>query len=243
MKLKKAIMPGLIFAVIGLIIVVLATTVLQSPIIIRFGVRAFKFIEAFGTGVIIGGLGLAVICSIPVALRWITQKHQQYQERTQLNQQTQIRTKYAEDSTNPDLTRKRLLQAQGEMPEFQGLFGQCLEQMDRMDALQLKQNRLISDNDASYLNETENVLNKVEGRICQNFRNIINLCIVAGTMDQLNTTKVRKILEGNEEKLQAAKSLLEASVEWVNKYNADNDNDRSEVERWISVIHNYLKEE
>lgn len=244
MKLSKgAFLVSLIMTGAGILVALLATTILRDQIVIRFGVRALRSVQTYGIGAAIGGTVMAgptIILTIRDRKR---QSRQQRQEQAHRNEQAQIRAKYAEDSTNPDLTRQRLLQAQSEMPVFAELFKRCLAQMDRMDALQLKQSRLISDNEADYLGETENVLNKVEGRICQNFRSIINLCIVADGIDQLDTDKVEKILNGNEEKLVAAKSLLQASVEWVNQYNADNNNDRSEVEKWISVIRDYLKEE
>lgn len=244
MKLNKgAFLASLIMTGGGILVALLATTILRDQIVIRFGVRTLRSVQAYGIGAALGGATMAGLAMIPNIRNRKRQSQQQRQEQVHRNKQVQIRTKYAEDSSNPDLTRQRLLQAQNEMPAFAELFARCLVQMDRMDALQLKQSRLISDNEASYLGETENVLNKVEGRICQNFRNIINLCIVADGIDQLDTDKVEKILNGNEEKLVAAKSLLQASVEWVNQYNADNNNDRSEVEKWISVIRDYLKEE
>ncbi len=244
MKLnKRAFLVSLIMTGAGILVALLATTILRNQIIIRFGIRTLRCVQTYGIGTAIGGAVMAVPTIILTIRSRKQQSQQQRQEQAHRNEQAQIRTKYAEDSTNPDLTRKRLLQAQSEMPVFKELFGRCLAQMDRMDALQLKQSRLITDNEADYLGETENVLNKVEGRICQNFRNIINLCIIADSIDQLDTSKVERILNGNEEKLTAAKSLLQASVEWVNQYNADNNSDRSEVEKWISVIRDYLKEE
>lgn len=244
MKTRKGnILFGLTITCIGSLTLFLTDNVMQDQIVIRFGVRAFSLIRSISKGTTIGGIILTALLSIPIIYNWKRQRQQQRQEQTHRKNQVQIRTKYAEDSTNPDLTRKRLLQAQAEMPMFKDLFDRCLKQLDRMDALQLKQNRLILDNDASYLNETENVLNKVEGRICQNFRNIINLCTIADNAEQLDVAKVEKVLDGNEEKLKAARSLLKASAEWVNKYNADNDSDRSEVQKWILVINNYLKEE
>lgn len=56
-----------------------------------------------------------------------------------------------------------------EMPDLEELIGQCLDQMDRMDKLQMKQEILIETNDARYLKDTVVVLENVEVESAETF--------------------------------------------------------------------------
>lgn len=230
--------------VIGIMLLILSRTVLKDQLIIRFGVRAIKHIYTFE-------FSFSVIIAIFTVWRavrfWRLQsqnKRRQAQKHEQAKQQAKVVTDYAEDSSNPIFTRRRLQQIAQEMPDLEELIGQCLDQMDRMDKLQMKQEILIETNDARYLKDTVVVLENVESRICRNFRNVINLCIAAEDLKHLDMKKIQKSLDDNEKKLSDTQELLKASVDWINQYNTDSQNsDRSEVENWIAVIRDSLKED
>jgi len=176
----------------------------------------------------------------------MARKHRQQiheQELAQKRQQSKILADYAEDSTNPDFTRKRLQQLWKEIPETEELVERCLEQMDRMDRLQAKQEFLIESNSASYLKDTVSVLDNVERRICRNFQSIINLCIATDDIRNLGMEEIENSLHDNEKKLENTTELLKASAKRINQYNADgSENAWDEVESWIAVIRESLKE-
>lgn len=234
---------GAILAACGVLALALSSTVMKDWIIIGYGIRVLSKVRLVGICLVALGAMFMIICAIPLIKATRRQKQQLDQRRQSAQSRSQVLANYAHDSTNPDFTRKRLEQLQDEMPELEDLVMQCLEQLDTMDVLQEKQNALIEANDARYLKDTVSVLDNVERRICQNFRNVINLCIAADAIESLDTEKVNKYLRDNRKKLSNTKELLKASADWINQYNAGEDGDRSEVENWITVIRNSLREE
>lgn len=235
--------PGLTIFVIGMIALLLSKTVLKDWIIICFGVRALKVICNAESALLGGGLSYAILQHAPVIRSLIAERRQRQEEKSRKQQQSQMMVDYMEDSDNPELTRKRLEQLRSEMPELTMLIEQCIQQMDKMDALQEKQSLLIATNDARYLRKTIEVFNNVEGRICRNFRNVINLCIAADGAADIDMKKVDRFLDDNEKKLEDTRRLLKASADWINQYEADErENDCREVENWIAIIRESLKE-
>lgn len=223
---------------------VLSHTLFKDWLIISFGVKTFQLISAGGTGAIVICAIAVGVNGIPLIIAKALHKREQEQELAQKRQQSQVLADYTEDSTNPDFTRKRLQQLWEEMPGTEDLVERCLEQMDRMDRLQSKQEFLIKANDARYLQDTVTVLDNVERRICRNFQNVVNLCIAADGVEQLDWNEVEKYLEDNQKKLNDTTELLKASAKRINQYNADGDKSAwDEVKSWIAVIRNSLEEE
>ena len=235
---------GVGVTVLGILLMLLSGTLFRNWIIIEFGIRSLSLAYIICAGIMFSGLSFSIVRCIPLIKARNLQKREQEQAIAQRRQRSQIITNYNEDSANPEFTRKRLEQLRDDTPQLALLIEKCLSQMDVMDILQEKQSLLIETNDALYLKDTVAVFDKVERRICQNFRNIINLCIATDDADNFDLQKVNKCLDDNERKLSNTKRLLKASAEWINQYNTDGDeSDRSEVENWINVIRDSLKEE
>lgn len=227
----------------GAIVLILSNSLLKDWIIIGYGVRALGSIRIVSIIIIIIGTIFLIIRSVPIAKALYHQKEMQERAIISAKNKSRILNDYAQDSENPDFTRKRLNQLAAETPELSDLVTKCLDQMDAMDAIQAKQDVLIEANDARYLRDTVLVLNNVERRLCRNFRSIINLCIATESTRCLDNEKINRKLDDNQKKLDNAKELLNASVDWINQYDDDASSDRSEVENWIAVIRDSLKEE
>ena len=235
---------SIIATIVSALILILSHTAFKDQLIIRFGVREIKNVYNIEIGFLIAMIAFALVRAIKFFKMQSHYRRGREQEREQQRQQAQVLTDYAEDSSNPVFTRRRLEQLWREMPDLEDLIKRCLDQMDRMDKLQTKQEVLIETNDARYLKDTVTVLNNVEGRICRNFRTVINLCVAAEDPRYLDMKKINKSLNDNEKKLSDTQELLKASVDWINQYNADSsNNDRSEVENWVAVIRDSLKED
>lgn len=234
---------GIGIVVMALVLCALMNTVLKDWVVIGFGIRVFGILRNVGFVVLALGLLVALIGAIPFYRELASERYAQQRATAAHRQQSQILSDYAKDSTNPELTRKRLRQLQQEMPSIDQLVERCLAQMDRMDKMQARQNVLIETNDAQYLRKTVEVFDKVERRLCQNFRNVINLCIATDLLDDEDERKINRHLADNDTKLNNAQELLDASVDWINQYNTDSASDRSEVENWIAVIRDSLKED
>lgn len=233
-----------VLSAVSVILLLLINTVLRDWFIISYGVRAFNSTLRFVTGCTICTTIFAILCSIPVFRSLFLLRQEHNRKLADKERESEVLVRYAADSSNPEFTRQRLLQIRSQSPNFANLVDRCLEQMDHMDRLQEKQRLLIETNDALFLKDTVAVLDKVETRICQNFRSIVNLCIISDDPTGLEAQKIDKIIGSNEERLNNAQELLKASAAWINQYNTDkNKSDRSEVETWITVIRDSLKED
>lgn len=234
---------GIFITICGVLTTAIINTVMKDWLIIGYGIRAYVRTQRISGVIIIIGV-LCLLCYGIFVLKWLCkQRRQEKAVQRSRQDRSQVLVNYVADSLNPEYMRKRLELLGQENPEFQTLVNACLKQMDEMDSLQEKQNNLISLNDASYLRETANVLDNVERHICGNLRNIINLCIAADTNDDLDLRKVEQNLNNSQATLSDARSLIRASADWINQYNNDaNSSDTSEVERWLSVIRDSLRE-
>jgi len=228
-------MPGLICTAICAIIL-LGCVALKSWIIIVLGIRAFKFLQTCS-------IVVTAICAFVTLVMGIPLIKEKISQRRHIRARAQFMASYAEDDANPELTRQMLLEFHQNNAGFGQQISECLAQMDRMDELQASQKRLLQANAALYLSETEEILNQVERWICRNVRSIINLCIAAIRPEQLNAERVNKFLQDNENKLKDASELIRVSVERINQYALQGNNNSSEVKHWIEVIRESLKED
>lgn len=246
-KRKPVVWPLALSSVVlgaGALIKILSNTVFRNRIIIEHGVRALSKVQFFGSCMVVVGVLLLIVALMPIIQAILRSRQVRRQETERQTAKARMLASYAEDSDNPELTRKWLEQMRQEMPDYRVVVDECLKQMDRMDDLQDKQEALINMNSAAYLRDTITVLLNVEKHICRNFRNIVNLCIAGNiTFEHGFRSNVQIILENNEKKLNDANELLKASADWINHYNQDKTGDRSELENWIAVIRDSLKED
>ena len=232
---------GIILLILG-IIGVLSTVFAGSALIVSLGVRALSGITV--ASYVVGGLGVLSLLtgSLVPAARMLKQRKQN----RLLEQNEQIDKKdfseYAKDSLNPEKTRVRFEQIRKHNPNLSNLVDQCLEQMDRMDTYQSRHESLIDANEAIYLNDTIEILDNSEKRMCRNFRNIINCCILIentdGKQEDLDRDIVSSSLKDNEDELEAVSTLLKYSVQYINNYNRNGVSDRRELDAWIKVMKN-----
>lgn len=121
-----------------------------------------------------------------------------------------------------------------------------LKQMDDMNRYQNKLSKLIANNGASYLNDSEEVLANVEQHILINVRNILNCFDVYETSDQKDVQKMQILLtsvkEDNDVKLKNVKEFLLATTDFVNKQGDDNTGIET-LNMYKEVIINSLKED
>lgn len=224
---------GLIVVVLGLLATLLSSTLLKDWIIIGFGVRTFNLIKTISIGIIILGIIITVLTLIPVITAALRQNREQ-------QQQAQTTIEPTEDIYDPKTIRQHLLQLKVEFPALAKLIDRFIAQMDHMDAIQARQNRLIQENSASYLSKTEEVLNNVERRLCRNIRKFINLCIGTGGCP---TEKVNQIYDSNETILAQASSLTVVSTDYINKYTTSQYDYHGDIDQWIQTIQESLKED
>lgn len=235
---------GIFVTLIGFMGFALSSWIMKDWLIIGYGIRAQLGIQRITSSLLI--IGGACICGS--GFLWLRAMRRE-RKTAELHAQEMLQREEAEKAAfrsendlNAVSIRRRLQRLQNQTPWMSSIFENCHSQLDYFASLREKQTALIVSNSASYLEETGSVLNNVERRICQNFRNIINLCIVADSPDNLSSSEIDRYLADNTDRLNEVHELVKASAEWINQYNNGTDNNYSEVENWIAVIRESLRE-
>lgn len=147
---------------------------------------------------------------------------------------------YAKDSLNPEKTRMRFEQLRRNNPALNNLIDRCLIQMDAIDSYQARHKSLLDANEAIYLADTVEVIDGSEQRMCRNFRDIINCCILIENTDKgeeaLDHALIDSALADNEDELESVNTLLKYSVAYINNYNRNGVSDRRELDAWLKIM-------
>ena len=219
---------------------VMAGILSPDSLIVAIGVRTIAAISAASYAAL--GVGVAAVAggSVPLIMNRIKQQNDTRLIESKRNEDTKNHSEYAKDSLNPEKTRVRLEQLRGNNPNLSNLVDRCLTQMDRIDTYQARHKSLLDANEAIYLEDTIEVIDESERRMCQNFRNIINCCILIedtdSNTDELDWDIIEGSLSDNEEELSAVSTLLKYSVAYINNYNRNGVKDRSELDAWLKIM-------
>ena len=240
MKLYKALrIIGAVLAAAGLIGIG-AGMFATSSMIVAVGVRALSAITvmsgvALGAGVVAVGAG-----TVPPLIKSLRQQNNDRLLEDKRKQDQQEISAYAKDSLNPEKTRDSLEQLREHNEHLSKLVDVCLRQMDRIDTYQDRHKSLLEANEAIYLEDTIEVIDESERRMCHNFRNIINCCILIEYTDsgaeELDQNIINSALADNEEELSSVSTLLKYSVAYINNYNRNGVQDRSELDAWLKIM-------
>lgn len=221
---------GAVIALIGLADFLFAGKFLQDWIIIEFGIRAYTLNLEISLGLMSSGVVVMIIGGVYIFIKRLR------------NRPTSAAQNPAETLTSPEYTRKHLQQLQSSIDYAEPNLVQGANQMNKMDKLQARLATLIKLNDASYLQDTTEVLDKVEKHLCRNLIKVINLFIAADNPRSVDLPKVQQYLHDNEKKLNDSQTLLDVAASWINHYDADQSN-YDEIETWITTIRESLKED
>lgn len=220
--------------------------VLKSALIIALGIRAAKFF-ATASGFAIGFGGVSVLLSFVPQIKYrIRQGQENKLLQAEISSDKERTTDYETDSLNPEKVRVRLEQLREHNPHLFDLMTKCLEQKDAIDKFQTQLDRLIKANRALYLNDIPAVLDGAEERMCANFRDIINCCLLVednGKMiSERNQEIVKGAIESNDDELGSVEILLDRSVAYINDYNRKGISDRRELDAWIKTMEDKINE-
>ena len=234
---------GLILTALGAAGVI-AVSSASSAMIVAMGVRQLASLTTWSY--VVGGIGLGAVAlgTVPPLISSIKAKSDvKLLENTRQQDQKQF-SDYAKDSLNPEKTRIRFEQLRRNNPALNGLVERCLKQMDSIDVYQARQKSLLEANEAIYLEDTIEVLDNSEKRMCRNFRNIINCCILVEDTGKGEESLDHEIIESslaeNEDELESVNTLLQYSVAYINNYNRNGVSDRSELDAWLKVMKNSM---
>lgn len=240
MKLLKALCAmGLTLAAIGGIGLA-AGAMASSFFIVALGIRTVSALTAMSYAALGIGGAAAIGGSVPLIANKVKAKNEIKFIEAKRQADSKNFDEYAKDSLNPEKTRIRLELLRRNNPNLNDLVNRCLEQMDKIDTYQLRHKTLLDANDAIYLEDTIEIIDESERRMCQNFRNIINCCILIedtdSSADELDEDIINTSLADNEEELSTVATLMKYSVAYINNYNRNGVKDRSELDAWIKIM-------
>ena len=223
---------GAIFVLLGVFGTVMGLA-FESAMIIALGIHAVSFLTTaaavgIGLGVLLFGLGYVPQIKHRLAQgrakKLLQEKIESYEEQT---------AEYEADALNPTRLRSR-------NEHLRDLTRICIEQKDKRDMFQCQLDRLIQANEALYLKDLPAVLDSAEERMCANFRDIINCCILVEhngqPLNEYGKEITKQALEANMEELKAVSELLNKSVKYINEYNRKGVRDRSDLDAWIKIM-------
>ena len=217
-----------------------ANLLFSSSLIIAIGIHAFTALNV--ASYIALGAGVASFAggTVPLLVNRVRQQNDTRLIESKRQAETKSMTEYAKDSLNPEKTRIRLEQLRRNNPNLSELVDRCEGQMDRIDTYQARHKSLLDANEAIYLEDTIEVIDESERRMCQNFRNVINCCILIedtdSAADELDWEIIESSLADNEEELKSVGTLLKYSVAYINNYNRNGVRDRSELDAWLKIM-------
>lgn len=225
---------GIILLVIGGGGFFLVEYPLSTWVIVHFNVRwadrTSNILSYMGSA----GLGMTLLVLGTMLRRYVTRQLMRKRE----FERRQREAENVEEIDSPEALRKRIGDLLQSMPQFDEIFRHCLEQMDTMDSFQSKQQSLIEANDATYLNNTIDAVNRSERRICRNVLSIVNYCYVAERPDKLDDETVRRYFAANAKELSEVDELLRTMPDSISQYEADRsgEDDGSDVRLWSTQL-------
>ena len=227
---------GAVLSAIGLVGVA-AGLLASSSMIVAIGIRGVSLLSTISAITLCTGVTALAGGTIPAVVRRRNNQRQLEHDRETDRKQF---SDYAKDSLNPEKTRIRLEQLRRKNPNLNTLVETCLEQMDRIDTYQARHKSLLDANEAIYLEDTIEIIDESEKRICRNIRNIINCCILvedgSSELSDFDRQIIDKALRENESELENVNTLIHYAVNYINNYQQNGVTDMSELRAWIEVM-------
>ena len=195
----------------------------ESSLITELGIRGFRWLSR---GLIGGFVLSAVTCGGRLIKRGL--------RLNQLKMEEQKRLEQAEEQKLLEEKRVATLSVDGEMDaemvrhlleeevsgKWQGCYENiyaCIEQMEQMNSYQARLEKLLADNGAGRLRDTEDILNQVEQYICQNVRGVLNFMAVADDEESnLVNERLVKCHADNGALLKQTKDFIYAMADFLN---------------------------
>ena len=194
----------------------------KDTVIMYHGIRAFRSLSGILIGALSAGGAVSAITGIKLIMdnrarlneivvtqQALEDKQRQIEEmRAGLSVKGEIDPLYIRDCLNVLKTRWDYLS-----PELDD----CVHQFEQMDEYQARFSKLLSDNGARTLSDTEDVINQVEQYMCKNARNVINFMNVADPdAKELVMDKLRKCQDENQSLLKQTRDFIYAMADFLN---------------------------
>lgn len=234
---------------------ILWVTANRDSIVIAQGIVRYRSIRQ--TVLIIGGAVTALTVLLYI-LDWAAQRRwQQQYDRSRAQRETEEEERLRREKQDKETLNVRKdmdsLQLRKILTEYgtgrwSDLSKELLQlriQLDMMDEQQEKLSRLLRNNGADALSNTEDVLNEVEQYLCKSVRKVINYMDVANPSNPSDTVRVREQVEkchaDLQQQLQQVQEFLFAMADYLNSQ-GDDDNSMQMLEIYKATIMNSIRD-
>ena len=220
-------------------------SVIKDLLIIQMGIvfyRKIRLLVYFIAGIL---AVLSLILMIASRRRTAGNENNAEEQRTEkISQTADLSIRSGLDAEKiQELLQEKL---EGEWGIYKNEIGSCLDQMKTMDRYQNKLNRLLKENGADTLNDTEEILERVEQYLCKNVRKVLNYMNVADTNDvsdqEMIQNKLKNCEEMNAVQLEQTQQFLFALTEFLNRQ-GDDDTGTEMLEMYRQTILDSLNRE
>ena len=243
MKFPKLPIFTLIIAILGALGIGI-TSVSNPEMIVTIGIRTIETWHTIAITTTALASAATVLSLVPytkkaIKLKQINGKNQQMLD-AKIENDKQTFDDYAKDSLNPVLARKRLLSLKEHNADISETVDSCINQMDKMDRYQERLQTLIDANEAIYLNDTISALDNAEKRMCKNYRSVINCLMLFEdgneTMTDFDENIIANAIKANDNELDTVGKLIRYAVNYINNYEQNGIEDRSELDSWLKIM-------
>ncbi len=214
----------LIITLAGLFGTVL-TIMSKDSIVMYHGIRAFRNVMMM-TGVLSAGSSVAT--TVYTFLYFAGKRKQEWleeqnlriiDEQKEIEAQNQARLSVNKDIDPQDLRRELNEQKSYSWAVFGPAIDELIAQFDKMDSYQERFHRLLLDNGANTLQDTEDVITQVEQYMCRNVRSVVNFMTVADTDEAGKSsleTKLTDCIAENQKLLDQTRDFIYAMTDFLN---------------------------
>ncbi len=206
---------------IGVVIVIVS----KDNIIMYHGIQMLRTLKMLTGGLCIGSWLTTGTYSTLYMLGKRKQAYLEAQdlqiidEQKQIEAEKQARLSVNKDIDPQDLRRELQDQKSYSWAVFSSAIDELIAQFDKMDSYQQRFHKLLIDNGANTLGDTEDVITQVEQYMCRNVRSVVNFMMVADT-DATGKTemeeKLTKCIGENKGLLEQTRDFIYAMTEFLN---------------------------
>ena len=254
-KRKKILLILFVIILILLIITVVILNINKDTMIINMGIRSYNRIASFVPLIEVIVLIVVAFVFLLETFREIRQAKRDLEEQTR-SEQAQQAARQAQESDREVLSVSRkmdsmkirdllLSEAAGKWNTLTPELMQIKKQLDQMDEHQDTLAKLLKENGASSLANTEEMLNDTEQYLCKNVRKALNYMSVADEESPQDVQLVRqKLLQCRQEGdtlLEQVQKFLFSLAEFLNTQGSD-DNSMEMLDLYRSTILSSIEE-
>ena len=206
----------------------------RTNLIIQYGIKAYRTYNTISMILLI--LSLILCCFFSF---WQLNYHlKKKKSRTTVSSESDALLSVSKDLDSAKLQKILSMYMESTTwQNFQSQLSRCKKQLESMDEQQAKLARLLDNNGANNLSDTQNVLDQVEQYMCKSIRKVINYMQVADpeTDTSVLQTKLDGCYNDCQKQLEQVKEFLFVMAEFLNKQGGE-DNTPETLEIYKNTI-------